>query len=417
VKAPELFCALALGALTSGGCANDGGRADQPPVVLRVAATGMMGRFEPAPVMEGAAAAAIELTHELASERTTISRRSELELVLSPSPSSGLTAQQIAATTRFEGIVDVRLDTDSQVLVRFSDAAHRADFETYGMLDRGPFRIEDPNARPVRLLRRGKSAIDVIEILDTTTQEQWRLMHGRKLDVLPVVGEPDRAELGALPSVRTVDIDTASVFALYFNLDSKVVSRAETRRAIVRALDRRAIAATVCGSHRCDVEVPDPPGPSDASLPPQLTMMVMPGNDNYRRAAEAVRHQLRAAGVAVDLREIDTTTDAKLFDSPVSAMTVTSWSRAPDSYGWFMSPSTGGFALTGYANPDYDRAVAQGDLDTARRLLERDVPVAPLLHMRYFAVIDNRFCGDAHPTATSWRWLADLRPCEPGESP
>jgi len=376
-----------------------------------------MGRFEPAPTMEGAAASAIELSHEYARQHVHMGKRSDIELVLSPLPRDELTAERIATAVDFEGIDRVELQANGLVLVRFSDEAHREGYENWGMLDTGPFRIEDPNARPVRLLRRGNSAIDVIEIFDTTTDEQWRLLHGHKLDVIPSAGEPDRPELAGLGSVRTIDFENPHVFALYFNLDNPTVANADARRAIVRALDRAAIARAVCGSDRCQPPISDPPAPVEGALPQRLSLLVLPGTDRMHRAAAIVRHQLRAAGVDVEVRTVDMSTGVALFDSVDTAMALAPWSRTPESYAWFTTPGTRRYTLTGYANPEYDRAIANGDLELAKQLLDRDVPVVPLLHMRYFAVIDNRFCGNVHPTPTSWLWLADLRPCAQGETP
>jgi len=412
--------ALALFLLCAGaahGCGRPSSDDGPRPVVLRVGSSGVMGRFVPAPTMEGAAAAAIELTHEYVHAHAVIRKRSAVELVLSPKPTSALTAEQLAATVQFEGISGIDVETANTVRIRFHDAAHCAAFEQWGMLDIGPFRIENPNARPIRLLRRAEAAIDVIEIRDVTTEEQWRLLHGRHLDVIPVAGDLALDKLEGLASIRTVGIATRSALSLYFNLDNPSVASADTRRAIVRVLDRRAIAAAVCGSPRCDLGAADPPAPANAELPPRLTLTAGPGNERAQRAVEAVRHQLRAAGIDVELRQVDTTDRPQLFDSPSTALTISPWNRTPDSYGWFTSPSTGGPALTGYANPDFDRAVADGDVETAQRLLENDVPVAPLLQLRLFSVIDNQFCGDVTPLPTSWRWLADLRPCAPGESP
>ena len=63
------------------------------------------------------------------------------------------------------------------------------------------------------------------------------------------------------------------------------------------------------------------------------------------------------------------------------------------------------------------REVDNGDLATAAEILRRDVPATPLYVMQEFAAIDSRFCGEVMPSITSWLWLADLRPCAPGEVP
>jgi ABC-type oligopeptide transport system substrate-binding subunit len=378
---------------------------------------GTMGRLEPALAMEGTAASAIELTHEYVLDHAAVVDRSELELTLAPRPESALSAQSIATTVEFLGITAVRLEGRDRVRIRFIDAIHRAEFERWGMLYTGPYRIEARDTNPVRLLRRTPGAIDVIELHALPTEEVWRRLHGRKLDVIPTATASSRPRFEQLSSVRTTGLETTTVFAAYFNLDNPTVADVAVRRAIVRALDRRAIARAICGSDRCALAEPEPTGASDAAQPERLRITALRVSDDLQHTAEVVRHQLRGAGVEVELVTIDSTDEAGLFDGPDIALAVAPWSRTQQSYSWFSSPSTGGPALTGYANPEYDRAVARSDLETARRLLERDVPVVPLVRVHAFAIIDNRFCGDVVPSATTWRWLDDLHPCAPGETP
>jgi hypothetical protein len=52
-----------------------------------------------------------------------------------------------------------------------------------------------------------------------------------------------------------------------------------------------------------------------------------------------------------------------------------------------------------------------------QRILEADVPSLPLYELRMFAAVDTRFCGGEPRSATSWAWLADLRPCSEESTP
>ena len=67
---------------------------------------------------------------------------------------------------------------------------------------------------------------------------------------------------------------------------------------------------------------------------------------------------------------------------------------------------------SGFADPTYDEAVRRGDLAAAQAILDQAMPVTPLYEYRTFAAVDARFCGDVTPSAQSWRWMADLYPCE-----
>ena len=374
----------------AGGCAGDGGGDARAEIVLRVSAPVGVGSFEPAPAMEGAAAPAVELVYEHVSQHAVVAERSAATAVLGLRPESPMTAAGLAAAIRFRGLVASEAVGARRVKVTLASPADRAAFERWGMVDRGLFRVVDETARPVRLVRRdgAATAIEAIEIVETTAEEQWRRLHGRRLDVLPFAFERDRARLAGLRGVRAVEIDTVARVAVYFALASPRVADVAARRALAGAVDAAAVARVVCASERCAVPWPAPPD-SAAPLPARLSPGAGAGDGDGRRAAAERQAGEGSGGPGA---------------GPAVAL----------AGGRQSATSTG---AVGDAGADYGRAGAAGGYAAADRILARDVAMLPLYRPRLFAVVGDRFCGDVHPSATSWRWLADLRPCAPGESP
>jgi len=100
------------------------------------------------------------------------------------------------------------------------------------------------------------------------------------------------------------------------------------------------------------------------------------------------------------------------------AIALSPLTQAAHGFGFFLSPShPKALSMTGFASPEYDRAVDRGDFAAAQAILDRELPVTRLFELRSFAAVDAAFCGDVTPSTSSWLWLSKLYPCQDGEQP
>lgn len=406
-----LFCAVG-----SAGCRSsdhdDAG--EQKAVALRVSATAGLSEFVPGAFNRGSTAAAIDLVFDPSHQHLDVVLQRGEELTLAVNPDSELSANDIARGLVFNELRDVRVEGD-RLIVRFSGAGAATRFAMgLGGVRVGPFDVVDPSSRPLVLEARGEGTIDVIELHEVSKSDEWRMLLGRQLDVIPMADDTQRAVFEDTDTVRLVDMESRAEAAVFFNVRTSKLADRETRRALAGAIDRAAIANVVCRSAACQLDAGNIP---DGQIPDNLDILVLRGESISVLVAEVVQSQLREVGVKStvtpvsidDLYQRALRGDFELAISPLGG--------GPLRYEIFVSPPDDGGSYTGYSNPRYDAAVEAGDFETAERILDHEVLFTPLYRMGTFAAIDSRWCGDVKPTTSSWRWLADLRPCEPGETP
>jgi ABC-type oligopeptide transport system substrate-binding subunit len=290
----------------------------------------------------------------------------------------------------------------------------------WGGFDVGPFRVAQQEPGRVKLRRRGQTAIELIDIVELSANDEWRQFMGRRLDVIPAAPEVYRSQFEDMRSVRILDIPPSQTIALFFNLQDSALAEREARRAIACSLNRSAIGTVVCGDAACATRDPmsSCSQTPERKMPMLLSLVVAEGESATVRAAEVIRHELRSLRMDVLLEPVAIEDYIRRREEQKYHLLLGPLPFGKRGHRQFLSADhPDSQNLSGYANPDYDAAYDRGDVDTLQTILDRDVPAVPLYVSRSFAAIDGSFCGDVVPSATSWRWMADLRPCQPGESP
>jgi hypothetical protein len=134
--------------------------------------------------------------------------------------------------------------------------------------------------------------------------------------------------------------------------------------------------------------------------------MVIEDDSTFQLTAHVLRHQLWKLGIALRIEQASVAEQFARIQERTYQLAV---DPLPKGNRRYTSSATW---VSGYDNPDYSAAVARSDFAGAQAILDRDVPFTPLYDYRTFAAIDASFCGDVTPSVTSWRWIADLYPCE-----
>jgi hypothetical protein len=248
--------------------------------------------------------------------------------------------------------------------------------------------------------------VDEIRVLSLSQNDEWRLLHGRRIDVVPNAPPQVRSRFEKLASVRIVDLPSDSVYSLYFNPNDPTLSSVDVRRTIANSLRLDAIAEVGCAGDYC-LRQPWrlPPPVTQVVLPTELSLLYLANDASVGAAAMVIRHQLGDVGITTKLVSLSLDDlfgrvgagEYQMLLSPV---------RVADLATWF-APSN----LFGYTDEALVAAVDSGDTERIAEALRAAALVAPLYEARAFAVIDEGWCGGAPADQVSWLWLADLYPC------
>jgi ABC-type transport system substrate-binding protein len=376
--------------------------------VVRVSATAGLESFEPGPSISGSAASALDLVFDPVSTYGTVTRVDGRTVAIRLRDDHRLDARELAARLRFHGLVSVAVNGDRELvatLVDHESALILAD-QAFTIFDTGPYRLGQQEPGVVHLRRRDARPIDAIDIVETSQQDEWRKLMARELDIIPAAASLYRRELDDIDSIRVFDIPATADVALYMNVRDPMLRDVAVRRAIASMIRRDAMARLACGDEAC--AGPAVEGSPDVAIPLALTVSVIESDATLMTAARALQYQLGELGVDVLLRP---TAVANLVAGDYQ-LTVMPLPRGRYGYLGFVSPAPGRPTATGFSDPVLDAAVASGDLAAAQRILDRDLPVTLLFEHRKFAAVDARLCGDVTPSGSSWRWIADLYPCD-----
>jgi hypothetical protein len=385
-------------------------------VVFRVGATAGLSGFVPGDTLSGSSAAASDLIFDLDEDHIEKISRVGSTLLLTRRSSSPYTAEQLALSLRSQHLVSVRASGPDLIEAEFTDAA---DVERHHLsylgFDLGPFAVESQEPGRVRLRRRGRSAIDVIDIVEVSASDEWRKLMARELDVMPASPAIFREQFAGMSSVRLLDIPPIRTATLYINVRSPALDKAAVRRRIAAALNRNAIARVATGSEASAIRSPAITGDESVPLPARLSLLVLEGESATLLAASVMRHQLGQLDIAVDIEALPLDQLESQLESGRHQMVLGPLPKGESRFGGFLSPRPDAPSMSGFSDPAYDAAVSTGELARAQAILDREVPAIELYEVRTFAAIDSRFCGEVTPDNSSWRWMADLRPCEDGE--
>ncbi len=401
----------AIAALLFAGSAACGGSAshDGRPVVLRVSAAYGISRFALGPIVTGSTARALELIYEPLARHAEVVEQDGARVILRRLPTSPHSAETLAARLSFEGLVGARAQGE-EIVCRLAAPELAGPFIRLAGFELGPFGLVRQEPGRAWLAAREPLGIDEIELIEVDAAEEWRMLLGHQLDVIPTAAAVHRVQFDGMASVRTVDLPVQAVMGGYFNTADPVLSDARVRRAIARAIDATAVARVACGDPGCEASWGQI-APETTPLPAHLSLVTLDG-EVPSLAVQVIRHQLRTAGVDATVELLPLEQLQRRCAEGRFQLAVLSVAR-PFEFGAAVFAQTGAF--TGYRGAAFDRAVQDRDFEAARRILLADVPVFPLFELRQFAAVDRRFCGGRPRSEASWRWLADLYPCDEGE--
>jgi hypothetical protein len=283
-------------------------------------------------------------------------------------------------------------------------------------VDLGPFVQESYDPGRVVLRRRaegiGPQRIEVLHV--ASEEEEWRRFLGREVDLVPNISPGMTRYLREVPSVKLVAIGEATAVALYFRVSSGAFQSREARRAVAQRLRRGAVASVAIGDASAAFVNPGAVtgGAVDADAP--IRLIFHGGNVQHERAAMVVEQQLLEMGYRVELaalgiEELVKTTATGSFDALLFFGGLGEEQLAQLRTG---SPAN----IPGYANEDYDRHLAEHRFAEARALVLEDVPYTLLYAARAAVAVDARWCNVHPKNPADFTWLADVRPCGPGES-
>lgn len=396
-------------------CSGVGDRPEE--IVFRVGATAGLGPLVAGRELEGSSAAAADLVFEYLDQHIEEIRPDGARLRLERRSTSPYTAEQLAASFRSPGLVSASATGPGEIEAIFKDEASArlgADPANHAAFDLGPYRVESQQLGHARLRRRGPGAIDVIEIVQVSSADEWRKLMARELDVMSFSPDLYREQFTGMSSVRLLDIPAVIDATLYFNVRDPALASAAVRRRIAAGLNRPAVAR-VAGGDPASATAAPVGGPEEAvALPERLSLLVGQDDSTMLLAASVLRHQLDRLNIAVQIEPVPLDDLTSQVGAGRHQLVLGPLPSGPRRFGRFLSPDAGRPSMTGFADPAFDAAVAAADLDRAQAILDREMPATPLYQLRGFAAIDARFCGKVEPSVTSWRWMADLRPCEDG---
>jgi hypothetical protein len=416
----ERFAVLPLlaAACLPAACAGDEGAGEQDTVV-RVGTSHGLGELTPGPSRAGGAAYYVhELVYEPVSAYAEVGSIDGKTVTLVAKDTSR--AEVLAENLIYHGLEDVRLLGALEVALSFrsaaiAEAAAKSFANGQHVVATGPFRIVSTD-REIRLQAiRGDLAIDAIKIRSLDTTELWRRLHGRDIDVIPLLDEIHREQFEGMHSVRILDMPHSGFPSLIFNARTPRVADRAVRGRLARAIDRGAIARVACGRADCEAafwledELPELVlHDEEVMLPATLELVVLETDSAAVLAAGVLRHQLRQEGVRLNIvtATIDDLLSPQLADYDLLLLPLP---PSPARAAVYLEQ----FQVLPAGAEHFERARRIGGDEAWQRAFGAELPALPLYEMRAFAAIDGRFCGGSTPErASSWAWLAELHPCE-----
>ncbi|GAB4558497.1 MAG: hypothetical protein Tsb0020_03540 [Haliangiales bacterium] len=274
----------------------------------------------------------------------------------------------------------------------------------------------------------GASQVAGIDLIEMSLQEAWRKLLARRVDVLPSIPWLYRNHFLDVASVHIEPIPVTSYITMFFDMRHPGWADPDVRRRVASLINPADIAAVACGDVTCAVTDWHIASPSaeessqDIALPPKIVIQILETRTPIVSAARAISYWLRRqADVEV---VVEPMTIAELAPKPGAdgaggaAIIRLVPLRLPDDADLARLTKTLD-VVSSYASAAYAAAIESDDRVEIQSVLEDEVPIVPLYALRQFAAVDKRFCGGIPERATSWAWIAELRPspCDSGGAP
>lgn len=279
----------------------------------------------------------------------------------------------------------------------------------------GPFRLESVGERARLEARDDDVEVDAIEIRSLSTNQLWRQLHGGSIDVIPMLDELHRDRFLDMQSVRTLDLPISGYAAVVFLDESGWFSDPDNRSRFAGLIDREAVARVACGRADCAVEDDvwafhertRGRGSTAGELewPGEVDLGVFEADSSMVLGANVLEHQLRAEGIQVEVTS--TSSDEIRTGNHSEGILLVPLASSPAGSGDIL-------VRLGILD-EGDRAAGSSgaeEEDYWRERFATEIPAVPLYEGRHFAAVDDRLCGGDPDRASSWEWLADLRPCD-----
>lgn len=331
---------------------------------------------------------------------------------------SALSAPQLLGALEHPLLLSKKGDGET-VIAEFSDATFLPNKALTGMVNTGPYeQVSVSDSRMVlRRRREGERGPSLIEVLKfDSQQEEWRRFLAREVDVVPFAWPSTVRHLSRVPSVRLVPVAEGSVLGMYFNIRSPRLNK-PLRQAISLGLRRSALAEYAAGDRALAVEFAEDLAVARERIPAnrqlKLRLFVLAGSTELARTALGVQHQLAVLGIDVTVRPFSLDDLPRILASGEYDLLVLYGDLSRRYLSYFASDSPAN--RIGYANPEFDQALARGDWDRCAEIARSDLPLTPLLRLPVSIAVDSRFCGIRPKTVHDLSWLADVHPCAPGE--
>jgi hypothetical protein len=347
-------------------------------------------------------------------------RCSGIEVTLILRDDSPLSAEVIAAAFRHPDAVEAKASgREVRLTFRTPEAAQSIGLDDY-LLELGPFRPGELSDDRLVLYRRdGEPGIKVIEVVDMGSEDvEWRRLMAGEVDLMPMAMVSALAGLAEVPDLRIVPLADPVQVSLIFRVDGGPMQEPILRHAVSLALRRGPMAEVAIGDGSLAASMrEDVAAARDllAGLParPRLRLIVPAAIEDLQRAALVLEQQL--AGVAIEL-ELETV-EVDDFSARMARrdfdLAIFYSAFAPRYFGQFIGTPPGN--LSGYAGQDFEAAVTGNRTAEATAILQRDLPITPLFFTRDAVVVSRRFCNVKPVVSHDLSWLADVRPCAPGE--
>jgi ABC-type transport system substrate-binding protein len=337
-------------------------------------------------------------------------------VVRSPEANATLVADRI----RHPEMVHVRVDGADVVMeFRSEEAAEALNLEMH-LLETGPFQAAESSDTQLTLERRnGEHGVRVIEVIDMGSDDvEWRRLMAGDVDLMPIAMMSALPGLGEVPDLRVVAYADPATVGLMFRVDGGPTADHSVREAIALAIRRGALSEVAVGDARFAVDMPEDAAEARAILARgpgrlRLRLLIPKGEADFQRAALVIEQQLAALEIDVDLLALDNAEMVERFSRRDFEMMIFYGSYDARYFHYFAGPAP--VSITGYSDAEFNAAVSAGRHAEASAMLARDLPVTPLFRMREAAVVNRRFCNVKPIVNFNMSWLADVRPCAPGE--
>ena len=331
-------------------------------------------------------------------------------------PDSSLPISKLAQTFRFEGLLATAVE-NSEIVATFSEeeSAARVATLTHGGFALGPFTLQSFDNGTATLVRKSAHPIERLVIREVSASDEWRHFLGGTLSVIPLVSLSYLHHLGTVPSVKIVDYPVEHSMGLLFNTRKPPFADVQMRHYLASLLDRKAISRVLYGDESQAQQMTAQEGLqlSSSAISSPLLLPFLVTDSDTARTASIIRFQLAEHGVEVELIPLEMKELVQLcsegrFD--LTLLPIPTGRRGNDRFLSSEHPEAGN--ITGYANPEFDKAFDQNRVAAMKKILERDLPVTLLFKEQFFAAIRSDLCLDGQPDPKSWRWISDLYPCD-----